>query len=125
MKLTIDSFFNSIKNGSWHSIDELSTQLSISITKIKELSGFFSDSGLIKYDIENQKIKIQPLWSLLLPKTEEIKSYNKTLANLIIPPHTSIKIQSTQITNESNNDIELLLRFTDKISEIAVNELNS
>ena len=121
INLSIDTFFTTIKNGTWHSIDELSIQLAISTVKLKKLSRFLSDRGLVKYDEKDQRIKIQPIWALLLPTEEEPKTQKNIIANFVIPPHASIDIQSTHISNMSNVEVELTLRLDNKISEIAIN----
>ena len=118
--MSIDTFFTAIKNRKWHSIDELSNQLAISPVKLKELSTFLSERGLVKYDKKDQRIKIQSIWALLLPTQEEQKTQKNILANFIIPPHASIDIHSTQISNISNVEIELTLRIDTKISEISI-----
>ena len=117
----LDTFFGTIKDGTWHSIVDLSTQLDLSKNKIDELCRYLSDKGLITFDEEEQKIKIQPIWGLVLPKELEKKPAKKsTLANFIIPPNASVEIQSTTITNLSNVEIELTVRLEDKIKEIAI-----
>ena len=117
--LSIDKFFTAIKNGEWHSIDELSDQLGISTIKADKLSKFLSSRGLIKYETENRRIRIQPVWKLLLP--EEPPNEPKTVvATFIIPPKTSIDVQSTHISNISNIELEVSLRVDDKIREVAI-----
>ena len=117
--LSINGFFTAIKDGAWHNIDELSDQLAISTTKLVELSKFLSNRGIINYDENNRKIKIKSLWSLLLP--EEEPDIPKTIiANFMIPPQTSINIQSTRISNMSKVNVEVTLRIDNKIREIAI-----
>ena len=119
INLSISTFFTAIKNETWHSIDELSNQLTISPVKLKELSRFLSNRGLIIYEENNHRIKIQPLWVLLLP--EEQPNQPKTIvANFVIPPHASISIQSTHISNMSNVEVEVTLRIDNKIREVAI-----
>jgi len=117
--LSIDTFFAAIKNGAWHSINDLSNQLAISTVKLKELSRFLSDRDLVKYDEKDHRIKIQPIWTLP-PTEEEPKTPKNIIANFVIPPHASIDIQSTHISNISNVEVELTLRLDNKISEIAI-----
>ena len=117
--LSINGFFTAIKDGAWHNIDELSDQLAISTTKLVELSKFLSNRSIINYDENNRKIKIKSLWSLLLP--EEEPDIPKTIiANFMIPPQTSIDIQSTRISNMSKVNVEVTLRIDNKIREVAI-----
>ena len=118
---SLDTFFSTIKDGTWHSIETLSTQLDLSKNRLTELCKYLADKGLIKYDEETQKIKIQSIWSLILPKEIEPKQPEKsTIANFIIPPNGNIEIQQTKISNLSNIEIELTVRLEDKITEIAI-----
>ena len=122
IKLTsLDTFFNTIKDGTWHNIEDLSTSLDLSKNRLTELCKYLADRGLIKFDEETQKIKIQSIWGLILPKEiEEKKPEKSTLANFIIPPNGNIEIQQTKICNLSNIEIELTVRLEDKITEIAI-----
>ena len=117
--MSINGFFTAIKDGAWHNIDELSDQLAISTTKLVELSKFLSNRGIINYDENNRKIKIKSLWSLLLPE-EEPDTPKTTIANFMIPPQTSINIQSTRISNMSKVNVEVTLRIDNKIREVAI-----
>ena len=81
---------------------------------------FLSNSGLIKYQEKNRTIKIQPKWALLLPTEETTKTPQNIIANFVIPPHASIDIQSTHISNMSNVEVEVTLRIDNKIREVAI-----
>jgi hypothetical protein len=118
--LSIDTIFAAIKNGAWHSIDELSVQLAISTVKLEELSRFLSNHSLLKYEEETRRIMIQPTWSILFPTEEEPKIPKPIVANFVIPPHVSIDIQSTHISNMSNVEVEVTLRIDNKIREVAI-----
>jgi len=117
--LSIDKFFAAIKTGGWQNIDELSDKLGISTSKLEELSKFLSERGLITYQEKNRKIKIQPLWRLLLP--EEQSSDPKAIAEtFIIPPQASIDVQSTHISNISNVELAVSVRIDKKIREVTI-----
>ena len=118
--MSIDTFFAAIKNGTWHSIDQLSSQLAISTVKLEELSRFLSNQGLIKYEEKNRRTKIEPKWTLLLPTEEEPKIPKPIVVNFVIPPHASIEIQSTHISNMSNVEVEVTLRVDNKIREVTI-----
>jgi len=117
--LSIDKFFAAIKNGGWHSIDELSDKLGFPTTKLEELSKFLSERDLITYQEKNRRIKIQPLWRLLLP--EEQPGDPKAVAEtFIIPPQGSIDVQSTHISNISNVELAVSVRIDKKIREVTI-----
>ena len=118
--MTIDIFFAAIKDGTWHNIEKLSTQLNISLTKLIELSKFLSNYELIEYEENNQMIKLKPLWKLLLPIEREPKQTKPHLISSMISPRSSIKINNTQISNLSDVEIEVTLRVDDQIKEFTI-----
>jgi len=66
----MEKFFKAIKDGAWHSIDALSAQLALPASKLIEFSDFLSSHGLVEYESETKKIRIDPKWKLLLPIEE-------------------------------------------------------
>jgi len=120
MTVSIDKFFTIIKNGAWHNIDQLADQLGLRTSKLTEFSKFLSEHGLLKYDDKTHKIKIEPIWKLLLPEPE-LPETKTTVATFIIPPETSIDVQTTHISNLSNIELEVSLRINSKIKEVAIN----
>lgn len=117
--MPIDKFFAVIRKGAWHSIDQLSDQLALPTSKLIEFAKFLSERGMLKFEEKTQRIKIEPIWKLLLP-TEESTEPKPTIATFIIPPETSINVQSTHISNLSNIELEVNLRINDKIKEVAI-----
>jgi hypothetical protein len=120
INLSLDTLFTAINNRNWHSIKELSTQLAIPTYKLEELARFLSNNGLVKYREKNGTIKIQPKWSFLLPTEEILKTPKPIMAHFVIPPHVSIDIQSTHITNLGKVELEVTLRIDNKIREVAI-----
>jgi hypothetical protein len=120
MDLSLDRFFSVIRNGAWHSIDELSQQLGIPEEKLSEFSKVLAEHGLLKQDEKTDKIRIDPVWKLLLPEEDKLPEPKTTVATFIIPPESSIDIQSTHICNISNTEIEVSLRIDNKIKEVAI-----
>ena len=118
--MNIDKFFTAIKDGGWHSIDALSDELGLETGKLIEFSKFLSEKGLLKYEDKTHKIRIELIWKLLLPEQAETAEPRTTVATFIIPPETSIDVQSTNISNLSNVELEVSLRFDSKIKEVAI-----
>ena len=118
--MNIEKFFSAIKDGEWHSIDELSDQLGLPTSKLAEFSRFLSERGLLKHEEKTGKIKIESLWKLLLPEQAEPTEAKTTVATFIIPPETSINVQSTHISNMSNVELEVDLRIDNRIKEMAI-----
>jgi len=63
------------------------------------------------------------MWKLLLPEEDKISEPKTTVATMILPPETSIYVQSTQITNLDNVELEINLRINSKINSIAIKNL--
>lgn len=118
--MSIEKFFSVIKDGEWHRADELSNQLGVQTSKLLEFSKLLSEHGLLKYEEKTGKIKIESVWKLLLPEQDELTETKTTVATFIIPPETSIDIQSTHISNVSNVEVEVNLRIDSKIKEVAI-----
>ena len=117
--LSVEEFFTAIRDGAWHSVDDLSDQLGLQASKLNELTKLLSEHGLVKYEEKTHRIKIKPIWKLLLPE-EEPTNPKTTVATLIIPPQTSIDVQSVHISNISSIELEVGLRINGRIKEVAI-----
>lgn len=118
ISLSIERFFNILKDGEWHSLDELGDQLGIQTSKLIELSKLLSEHGLLRY--EDNRMKIDPIWKLLLPEEDKPSEPKTTVATFMLPPETSVDVQSTRITNLGNIEMEINLRIDSTIKEIAI-----
>jgi hypothetical protein len=118
--MNLENYFAIVKDGSWHNIEELSDKLNLPQDKLIELSRFLSEHGLAKYDEEENRIRLEPKWKLLLPEEEKPTEPKTALATLIIPPDSSVDVQSTQIRNLSGVELEISLRVNGKIRELAI-----
>jgi len=119
--LNVEELFDILRDGEWHDIAELADQIEIQNDKLIEFSIFLSEQGIIKYEDKTHRIKIEPEWKRLLPIKGELAEPKTTVVALIIPPETSIDIQSTRISNLSRIELEVTLRVSDKIQEVAMN----
>ncbi len=118
--MTLENYFAILKDGSWHNMDELSNKLDLPQDKLVELSRFLSEHGLAKYDEKENRIRLEPRWKLLLPEEEKPTEPKTSLATIIIPPDSSVEVQSTQIRNLSGVELEINLRVNGKIKELAI-----
>ncbi len=109
-----------MKDGSWHTLDEISQRLGIETSKLTEFSKFLHERGLLKYDDKTNRIRIEPVWKLLLPDEEESPESKTTIATFIIPSETSIDVQSTRLSNLGNVEVEVSLRMDTRIKEVAI-----
>lgn len=65
--MTTEEFFAILKDGAWHNVNQIADQLEIQTGKLIELSQFLSEKGIVKYEAETRRIKIEPEWKSLLP----------------------------------------------------------
>lgn len=119
--MNIEELFDILKDSEWHNVYELADQIEIQTDKLIELAQFLSEQGIIKYEDKTHRIKLEPEWKRLLPIESELAEPKTTVATLVIPPETSIDVQSTRISNLSKIELEVTLRISDKIQEIAIN----
>jgi hypothetical protein len=120
--MDIENFFAILKDGEWHNIPELAKQIEIPADKLTEFSQFLSKQGIIEYEDQTQRIKIKPEWKELIPEEKEPATEPKiTVATVMIPPETTVDIQSTLIQNATKIDLELTLRINGKIQEVVIN----
>lgn len=118
--MSIEKLFTLLKDGAWHGITELADQTGTETNKLIEYSQFLAGQGIAKYEDKTQRIKIEPEWSRLLPDLSQLSEPKTTMATFIIPPETSINVQSTSITNNSKIELEVTLRINNRIREIAI-----
>jgi hypothetical protein len=119
--LNIEEFFAILKDGAWHDVYELADHIGIQTNKLIEFSQFLSEQGIIKYEDKTHRIKIEPEWKRLLPIESEPGEPKTTVATFIIPPETTIDAQYTRISNMSKIELEVTLRISNKIQEVAIN----
>jgi hypothetical protein len=119
--LSAEKIFSVLKDEAWHSVAELSEKTEIEANKLVEYSQFLAGKGIVLYDDKNQRVKIVPEWSRLLPPETELVEPRSTVANFIIPGKTSVVVQSTRISNLSQIELEVTLRIKDRIREVAIN----
>jgi predicted transcriptional regulator len=65
--LNIEEFFAILEDGEWHDINKIADQFQVQTDKLIELSKCLAEKGLIEYEAENCRIKIDPEWKNLLP----------------------------------------------------------
>ena len=117
--MSLEGYFSVISDGMWHSLEHLSKQLRLQMGKIEKLSALLSKHDIISYEEKTHRIRLRPLGKLLLPE-EESRELKNTVATIIIPSQSTVNVQSTFISNLSDLDLELTLRFTDKIKDVII-----
>ena len=118
INMSFESFIGAINDGNWHRISELSDELGISLSILEQLSNVLVSFGLIKYDQNNCRIMIHPRWRCLSGEQPNIPK--KVVADFIISPHSAINIESTNINNVSDIELEITLLFENGIRDITI-----
>ena len=121
----LDSFFNLIKDGEWHSLTQLSKELSLPNEQLAKISEILSEQGLIQYREEAGLIKVDLEQSSILSENdpEEKVEHKPTVGTLIIPSQESVTIQNVQITNVTEKEVELWIKVRKESTEIAINKI--
>jgi DNA-binding IclR family transcriptional regulator len=65
--MSSEKLFTIIRDGEWHSLNELASQLQIPTGKLAECAQDLYSKGIVEYQENPQKMKIQPEWKKLLP----------------------------------------------------------
>jgi len=118
----LDDFFDLIKDGTWHSLHELSEKLRIPPEKLADMTKFLSQQGLIQFREEAKMIKIDPKWRSLIYE-EEREEVRPTIGTIIIPPTQSLTIQNVEISNETDRAIEFGLSVEKGLMKLAVTRI--
>jgi len=115
-----------LKNGKWHSLEEIAEKTEASPEKLEELLKTLSEYQLIRYDRELKAAKLNLSWKKLEveEKTKEQKEEKMALGTIIIPKEHTIIVQNTRISNLTEEELELEIKMDKKIKEIAIKKLN-
>jgi len=120
----LDDFLDLIKDGAWHSLTQLSEELSLPTEQLAKISETLSEEGLIQYREETGWVRVNPEWSPLLSEADEEEAKHKpSVGTVIIPSQESVTIQNVRITNVTGKEIELWLRVCKKLTEIAISKI--
>lgn len=119
--MNAEKIFAVLKDEAWHTVAELAEQTEIEANKLIEYSQFLAGKGIVIYEDKNQRIKIEPEWSHLLPDETELLEPRSIVATFIIPGETSVEVQSTRISNLTKIDLEVTLRINNRLREVAIN----
>jgi len=120
----LDDFLNLIKDGAWHSLTQLSKELSLPTEQLAKISETLSEQGLIQYREEAGCVRIDPEWSPVLSEANEEEAEHKpTVGTVIIPSQESVTIQNVRITNVTEKEVELWIRVCKKLTEIAIGKI--
>ena len=115
-----------LKDGKWHSLEEIAEKTETSPEKLEELLKTLSEYQLIRYDRELKAAKLNLSWKKLEveEKNKERKEEKMALGTIIIPKEHTIIVQNTRISNLTEEELELEIKMDKKIKEIAIKKLN-
>ena len=65
--MSAEKIFSLLRDEAWHSITDLSRKTRIEADKLIEYSRFLAQQGIVKYEDQNQRVKIEPEWNRTLP----------------------------------------------------------
>jgi len=121
----LDSFFNLIKDGEWHSLTQLSKELSLPNEQLAKIAEILSEQGIIQYREEAGLVKFDLEWSSVLSENEpeEKVEHKPPVGTFIIPSQESVTIQNVQITNVTEKEVELWIKVRKKFTEIAISKI--
>lgn len=121
----LDSFFSLIKDGTWHSLTELSKELSLPTEQLAKISEILSEQGLIEYREEAGLVKVDLESSSILSEDDQEKKveHKPVVGTFLLPSQESVKIQNTQITNVTEKEVELWIKVRKKFTKIAISKI--
>ena len=132
----LDQLLNHLKDQKWHSPSLLATKLNIPQSQLQQTIQTLNEKNIIQTNPQTKWIKLNPEYTNILTEPEPtppnqqeqeeeaIPAHKPTLATLIIPPKQDITIQNIQLTNTTQQTLEIHIRTCKKQTQIAINKLN-
>jgi len=65
--LSAEKIFNCLRDKEWHSVAEMSEKTKLEAEKLVEFFKFLAQNGIVQYEDEKHRVKIEPEWSHILP----------------------------------------------------------
>ena len=75
--MSSEKLFDTIKDGAWHSLNELADQIGAPIDRLVTYARSLSEQSIVKYEERTQRIRIEPDWKILIPGEIEQTTKNK------------------------------------------------
>ena len=116
---TIDAFLDLLKDERWHSIKEIAEKLNLTTEQAVNLAKTLATKNLIQYNEKVGWLRINPEYKPLL--TEEEKPLHKpVIGSVILPTKETITLQTTEVTNMTDTNLELLIKACKRQTKIAI-----
>jgi len=113
-------FFDLIKDGSWHSINEFSEALNIPPNRLGEMLKLLTEHNLIEYKQDLEKVKINPKWKFICEEYNEPVKQKQAIGTIIIPSEKTVNLQGIKVTNLIDTALELNFRIDKELKEITI-----
>jgi len=127
----LDILLHQLKNQKWHSPSLLATKLNIPQTTLEQLLQTLHQKNIIQTNPQTKWIKLNPNYTNILTEEEGEEEtettptpHKPTLATVIIPPKQEITIQNLQLTNTTQQTLEIHIRTCKNKTQLAINELH-
>ena len=65
--MSSERLFTAIKDGEWHKLNELASQIEFPLAKLEECARDLGEKGIVEYREATQEIRMEPEWKILLP----------------------------------------------------------
>jgi len=125
----LEKLINVLSDNVWHNVDQVVASLNIPQSKVQSIINFLAETDIIEHNSATNQIKLNQSWKNLLvnqsnPNSENnAAKQNTAIGTFILPPHQPLVIQCTRITNLTDANLELEIRWDNKIREIAISKM--
>lgn len=123
----VDELLNLIEDGTWHTLKRLSKKLHITREKVVTLSKLLSETSIVEYKDKEGKVRLKHEWRQILQGMDKKRGDGKAaVGTIVLPPKKSLRIQGIQVTNLTEEELELDVRLiNEKIEELAISTLKT
>lgn len=116
-------FFDSIKDGSWHGVNDLSKSLKVPLDHLNEMLTLLTEHNLIEYKKDNEKVKINPKWKFIYQEYNRPLEEKEAMGTMIVPPEKTVNLQGTKVTNLTDTTLELNFTINRELKELTIEKI--
>ena len=111
-----------IENGEWHTLQELAQKLEAPLNEVTQTVKLLSKHKIVIHLEETQQVRLSS-WIRTLAEDLTAENEKEALGTIILPPKGTITIQSTVISNLTEDDLEIGVRVDRKLKELAISKV--
>jgi len=129
MSTKLERLLTILSDNVWHNTNEMAEILQIPHDKFQQIITFLTETDMIQHNQVTNQIKISQNWKTLMINQKETDQEKQAqlgttaVGTIIIPPKQTLIIQCTRVTNLTEASLELEIRISKKIREIAINKI--